>query len=554
MAGDLQHKPDPLQCGIGTRDVLIGLAFPGNRAILVPSQRLRRARARILLMQIPVVDIFAGPGGLGEGFSAFTPASKSCPPPFRIVVSAEMEVNAARTLRLRAFFRQFPKGQVPASYYEYVAGRCPAPWTSATERQWLAACHEARQLTLGEPEDDAFLSDRIGAGVKKDEPWVLVGGPPCQAYSLVGRSRNQGISGYSPEGDHRHFLYRHYLHIIQKFKPAAFVMENVKGILSSKVGGVHIFPRILEDLERPGGKRGCRYQIVPLVLPANGRASTESSRYVLRAEELGVPQARHRVVLFGVMEGIRLRPEAFLLGQERRYGVKTVISGLPKLRSGITDADTDRWPEKASSLLRSTARAVKRWQPEVASHLEQLSGSAAKARDPGSGGRWMPKRPGSDAVPDHLSDWLLDPKLDGVLNHEVRAHMESDLMRYAYAAAFAKEHGHSPRGAEEFPKALHPDHQNWESGKFVDRFKVQQWSFPSSTVTSHLSKDGHYFIHPDASQLRSLSVREAARLQTFPDNYFFEGSRGAQFRQVGNAVPPWMARQIASVVYAHLCD
>lgn len=164
----------------------------------------------------------------------------------------------------------------------------------------------------------------------------------------------------------------------------------------------------------------------------------------------------------------------------------------------------------------------------------------------------MPKRSGIDAVPDHLTDWLLDPRLDGVLNHEVRAHMEADLMRYAYAAAFAKEHGHSPRGADEFPEALHPDHRNWESGKFIDRFKVQQWKFPSSTVTSHLSKDGHYFIHPDASQLRSLSVREAARLQTFPDNYFFEGARGAQFRQVGNAVPPWMARQIASVVYAHL--
>jgi len=143
-------------------------------------------------------------------------------------------------------------------------------------------------------------------------------------------------------------------------------------------------------------------------------------------------------------------------------------------------------------------------------------------------------------------------KLDGILNHEVREHMELDLQRYAYASAFAQVHGRSPRGAEEFPRSLHPKHKNWKSGKFVDRFKVQLNDKPSLTVTSHLSKDGHYFIHPDPSQLRSLSVREAARLQTFPDNYFFEGARGHQFKQVGNAVPPWLARQIAGVVYSYL--
>jgi DNA (cytosine-5)-methyltransferase 1 len=130
--------------------------------------------------------------------------------------------------------------------------------------------------------------------------------------------------------------------------------------------------------------------------------------------------------------------------------------------------------------------------------------------------------------------------------------MDEDLVRYAFAAVFADVHGCSPR-AHEFPEALAPRHNNWSSGKFVDRFKVQRWATPSSTITSHLSKDGHYFIHPDALQLRSLTVREAARLQTFPDNYFFEGTRGKQFQQVGNAVPPWLARQIAGVVHELLC-
>jgi DNA (cytosine-5)-methyltransferase 1 len=502
-------------------------------------------------MQIPVVDIFAGPGGLGEGFSAFVSQAKDQQSPFRISISAEMEVNAAKTLRLRAFFRKFAPGHAPASYYEYVAGRADHPWTKATEAEWRVAGEEARQLKLGVPEDDAILSARITSVAKLDQPWVLIGGPPCQAYSLVGRARNRGIAGYKPEDDERYVLYKHYLQLVGKFRPAVFVMENVKGLLSAKVDDKFLFPEIVEGLERPSGRGGPRYRVVPLIMPKRGldAAHFDPRSYVVRAETLGVPQARHRVILLGISEEIYSERGAFLVPDERRVSVSDVIGGLPRLRSGVTDCKVDAWWLFAQDVLERAGRASKDF--EVASRLEKLANGLRK-RDPGLGGRWTPGVVEHNSVPKHLRSWLLDPRLEGILNHEVREHMVSDLKRYAYASAFAQVHNRSPRGSSEFPRSLHPKHKNWESGKFVDRFKVQLASSPSSTVTSHLSKDGHYFIHPDPSQLRSLSVREAARLQTFPDNYFFEGSRGSQFKQVGNAVPPWMARQIAEVVRSYL--
>ena len=154
-----------------------------------------------------------------------------------------------------------------------------------------------------------------------------------------------------------------------------------------------------------------------------------------------------------------------------------------------------------------------------------------------------------EQVNSKLTNWYSDDNLKVYLNHEARSHMSSDLRRYVYASTYASAYGLSPKGHENFDlKGLRPNHVNWETGKFSDRFRVQLYPKPATTVTSHISKDGHYFIHPDPSQCRSLTVREAARIQTFPDNYFFLGNRTQQFHQVGNAVPPLLAYKIAETV------
>ena len=150
-----------------------------------------------------------------------------------------------------------------------------------------------------------------------------------------------------------------------------------------------------------------------------------------------------------------------------------------------------------------------------------------------------------------LYNWLVDERLSTVCNSDTRAHMTSDLHRYLYVSTFGKVRGISPK-LPVFPKGLLPNHANVGKGvkdrHFDDRFRVQVRNQPSTTVVSHLGRDGHYFIHYDPSQCRSLTVREAARLQTFPDNYYFCGSRGSQYKQVGNAVPPLLANRIAESI------
>lgn len=471
---------------------------------------------------------------------------------FRILVSAEKEVNAHRTLTLRAFYRRFGRPEdVPEDYYRIVRGEMRIEdLRGENAREWQEATREALLLELG-PESPR-LHNEIKARVRKGEPWVLVGGPPCQAYSLVGRARNKGKLDYVPEEDHRHFLYREYLQILSKFAPPVFVMENVKGILTARVGGRRMFPDILRDLHDPGraigGNSNGIYDIYPLSADAVGGAyelgEPESglSRFLVKAEELGIPQARHRVILLGIRRGLGLRAPRPLAGADT-VPVGKVIRDLPRIRSALSKGDSkEAWSREVERQRRVVLAALSRRRDlqdvaDVLHTVEFIDGAERYS-----------SRPSDQRVSLMHADWYRDPRLGVTLNHDSRGHMVSDLGRYMFCAAYcAEREGRSP-STNEFPMALAADHRSWESGKFANRFRVQASGSPSATVVSHISKDGHYFIHPELSQCRSFTVREAARAQTFPDNYFFTGERTAQYVQVGNAVPPMLARRIGEKV------
>lgn len=514
------------------------------------------------------IDIFAGPGGLSEGF-AFDGARHG----FRVALSIENDRAAHRTLELRSFFRQFGHS-VPAEYYQYLRGaisredlfhKFPEAGTAAGHHAWLA--------TLGVA-DKLEVRARIDEALAGEDEWALLGGPPCQAYSLVGRSRMRPVLGDEFERDHRHFLYREYLRIVADHRPAVFVFENVRGILSSTMAGGRIFELIRKDLESPASAFGTartdrprhapRYRLYSLAGPGDDHEQRlltplDDRDFVVRSERYGVPQARHRVIILGIREDWIAEHNGFAprkLRPREPVAIQDVIGDLPELRSGASKGDRSfsAWRSAVSgtsgalSDLARTAERNESIEPALLKLVER-SARAATKRDRSQGD---PRFTPGQFVPVYESDWFHDPKLNGVCNHSARSHMPSDIQRYLFAASYAKQYGRSPK-LNEFPAALLPAHANvaraLEGGTFADRFRVQVRGRPATTITSHISKDGHYFIHYDPTQCRSLTVREAARIQTFPDNYFFEGNRTQQYVQVGNAVPPLLARQIADIVY-----
>lgn len=321
--------------------------------------------------------------------------------------------------------------------------------------------------------------------------YVLLGGPPFQPYSLAGRSRDP----FRMENDERHYLYRHYLEILESLQPDFFLYENVPGLFTARAEGKEIFVKILNDFSSLNPP----YEITP---PFQ-QVFEEPGSYILNSADFHIPQSRKRLILIGYKKSLegknpgisnifkRLQKQALKNRGGEYLTVGDAIGDLPPLKPG---EGNDGWFGPYNS------------NTNVKSYQIRMSNDSP-----------------------------------GILNHRARTHMQGDLERYK----FFIEHHRNGNGAARLNDLMKkrpelvPDHRHLD--KFLDRFRVQWWDYPSSTITAHICKDGHYYIHPDINQCRSFTVREAARCQSFPDNFKFEGPRTEQFKQVGNAVPPLLA-------------
>jgi len=509
---------------------------------------------------IPIIDLFAGPGGLGEGFSSIL--NEENKRAFKIALSIEKDEFAHKTLTLRSFVRQFDPANIPDEYYSLIRGELTdvEDLYKLYPEQASAAKHEAWRIEVGDSAKHKLIDKRIKDGLKGEKNFVLIGGPPCQAYSLVGRSRRQQKEGLD-ESDPRVYLYREYYRILAVHRPPVFIMENVKGMLSAKVNTESIFKQVIRDLKNPfeafrklkGQEeldyRPPGYKIYSLVKAHKqdllGEDIFEPRDFIIKSEEYGIPQTRHRVILLGIRDDLNITPQT-LSKAPAPISISRVISDMPELRSGISK-NKDGKDEWISVLEESLETGI--WNNIKQPVRERIAEIINEINVPENDrGRLFVE--GNSEI-EYLRNWYIDERLNGFANHETRSHIKADLYRYLFVSCFAQVEGRSPK-LSDFPEQLYPKHLNINDGivenKFADRFRVQLLNEPSKTVTSHISKDGHYYIHPDPAQCRSLTVREAARIQTFPDNYYFCGPRTQQYHQVGNAVPPYLAYQIACII------
>ena len=392
------------------------------------------------------IDLFAGCGGLSEGFYRVG---------FKALAHIEINHWACETLRARM------------CYYGY----------KNIDKEVIE--HDITAPDIINKIDEAVAGRTVD---------VIIGGPPCQAYSTAGRVRD----GKGMAADPRNFLFEKYVEILEYYSPKFFVFENVTGVLSAKVNGNHIFPRIIQAL-------GNKYDVIsdPTVLIHN-------------TADYGVPQMRKRVIIMGVRKDID----------------KTSVI---KLYNDVIKTH---------------------WNPETP--LEEREGRKKFVDVKQAIGDLPAVEPGNDASTENF-DYPCDNAFlrrigkKGVyplMDHIARRHNALDRERFTVMI-----HNHWTFG--QLRKNM-PQYEHEHARVFDNSYVVQWWDMPSKTILAHIHKDGFQFIHPDEKQARSFTVREAARIQSFPDDFVFAGSRGEKYKQIGNAVPPLFAEALAKSVKINL--
>jgi len=442
------------------------------------------------------IDIFAGCGGLSEGFKQAG---------FDIIAQVEMDRWACETLKTRHLYYELKEKRKGYLYHRYLKEK--------VSRDHLfnrfpdiekSVSYRVIRGTFGKDNMKEIIKKIESSGRYHGSPkfHVLLGGPPCQPYSLIGRARDPCRMEY----DERHYLYEHYLDILRHFQPDIFVYENVPGLFTARAMGKEIFKKILEDFLALNPS----YEITPPL----EQICEDPHSYILDSVGFHVPQRRKRLFLIGYRKVL----------ERRNPGIKEIFRNLQRValknkKNGYLTVD------------------------DAIGDLPRLK--------PGQGNDgWLGVYDGNAGLKSYQIKMRKDSP--GILNHKARKHMKTDIERYRFFIEHHKN-GHGAATLNDLIRKrpdLIPEHKCLD--KFLDRFKVQWWNRPSSTITAHICKDGHYYIHPDIDQCRSFTVREAARCQSFPDNFKFEGPRTEQFRQVGNAVPPLLAGVIARHIIREL--
>lgn len=403
-----------------------------------------------------IIDLFSGAGGLTEGFR-----NKD----FKFICHIEMDKDACASLELRNIYYYLKNINNLSPYFEYIQGKI-----SRETLYSIIPSNITQDILDKEISKDTIPSifNFIDKRLENEDLDGIIGGPPCQAYSTIGRVNNKA----KKSTDKRIYLYKYYLDFLNKYKPKFFIFENVKGLLSFKdISGNLLFPKIIHEFDIAGYK--VNYKII-------------------NASDFGVPQKRERIIIVGYRKDLILKKSFFdYLNEyiEEAPTLKDLFKDLPSIKAG-------KMSNKYSS--NCSSKFVKKYIRNKDSILTQ---------------------------------------------HIARPHNENDLKIYKLVLK-AKKKGKNLRYVD-IPIELQT-HSNTNS--FLDRYKALDYYSISHTIVAHISKDGHYYIHPDLKQNRSITVREAARIQSFPDDFYFEYSRTAAFKQIGNAVPPVLSLKIASAI------